>query len=385
MKKSGDKPSALQHALTQSVRPERIRQMLDPRFLLLVGAVLALCLTVFCTWQSWLIFSEIRGADEAEHVRQSEVVALDKFVADTRQRVIQAVSSDAVTSALTQPGENAKSAADALKQALPELIAADFYRGDLSDVLNSDFSKFGYARAATLVQAHQFQRAAPLQSRASGQKKRTLVIALPVLRAKEIIAFAYLELPYEPLLQIFRQPSVADARIDLRQGDGRGDLLLDTIGSRNTPESLNDAGMAVAGSLFRIGSVAEEFFIVLPHHLWFSLLLTALALGLALFLWMVRADGWDGALERLRGHKPAVRNAMAEPTLAQAMSQDAARPAAATPARPKPAPKLADVDVAVDRSIFRAYDIRGVLGKTLSTASHGRSDAPSAARRSSAA
>jgi phosphomannomutase / phosphoglucomutase len=367
MKKSGDKPSALQQALTQSVKPERIRQMLDPRFLLLVGALLAMCVTVFCAWQSWLIFSEIRGADEAEHIRQSEVVALDKFVGDTRQRVIQAVSSDAVTAVLAQPGENANHAADALKQVLPDLVTVDFYRADLADVLNSDFSKFGYAKAATLVQAHQFQRAAPLQSRATGQKKRTLVLALPVLRAKEIIAFAYLELPYEPMLQIFRQPSVADARIDLRQGDGRGDLLLDTIGSRNTPESLNDPGMAVAGSLFRIGSVAEEFFIVLPHRLWFSLLLTALALGLAVLLWMVRADGWDGALERLRGHKPAVRNASAEPTLAQAISQDAARPAAATPARPKPAPKLVDADVAVDRSIFRTYDIRGVLGKTLST------------------
>ncbi len=47
--------------------------------------------------------------------------------------------------------------------------------------------------------------------------------------------------------------------------------------------------------------------------------------------------------------------------------RDAARPPAAVAAKPKPAPRPADADVPVDRSIFRAYDIRGVLGKTLST------------------
>jgi len=367
MKKSGVKLSALQQTLLQAGQPERIRQLLDPRFLLLVGAALALVAAIFCAWQSWQVFSEIRGADEAEHVRQTEVAALDKFVADTRLRVITAVSSDGVTSVLAQPGEDANlAAAQALKQALPDLVAVEFYRADLRDVLSSEFSKFGYAKAATLVQAHQYQRGAPLQSRASAQKQRTLVFALPVLRAKEVVAFAYVELPYEPMLKIFRQPSVADARIDLRQGDGRGDLLLDSIGSRGTPESLTDPGMGVAGSLFRIGSVAEEFFIVLPHNLWLTLALTAVAFCVALFLWMVRAEGWDGALSRLRGRKLAARSAAAEPTLAQSMSQEAARPAAVAAAKPKAAPKLAEAEVAVDSSIFRAYDIRGVLGKTLS-------------------
>jgi phosphomannomutase / phosphoglucomutase len=364
MNKSSGKVSALQQALAQAARPERVGKLLDPRFLLLLTATLAFGAALFCAWQTWLVFSEIRGADEAERVRQWEVQALDKFVADTRSRVIEAINSDTVNAALATPGDETHSAATAaLKQALPDLIAVDFYRADLEDVLKSEFSKFGYAKAAILVQAHQFQRGAPIQSRATTQKQRLLVFALPVLHEKQVVAFAYVELPFEPMLQIFRQASVADARIDLRQGDGRGDLLLDSIGSKQTPASLSDPGLPVGGSLFRVGSVAEEFFIVFPHALWLTLLLTLLAFGVGIFLLRVRAAGLADTLARLRGQK-VVRGAIAdEPTLAQSLPKEPT-PAAA---KAKPAPKLADTDVAVDRSIFRAYDIRGVLGKTLTT------------------
>jgi phosphomannomutase/phosphoglucomutase len=365
MNKSSGKMSALQQALAQAAKPEHVRRLLDPRFLLLLAAALAFGAALFCAWQTWLVFSEIRGADQAESWRQWEVQALDKFIADTRSRVIEAVNSDPVTTALATPDDATHSAATAaLKQALPDLIAVDFYRADLEDVLTSEFSKFGYAKAAILVQAHQFQRGAPLQSRATAQKQRMLVFALPVLRAKQVVAFAYIELPFEPMLQIFRQARVADARIDLRQGDGRGDLLLDSIGSSETPASLNDPGLPVGGSLFRVGSVAEEFFVVLPHALWLTILLTVLALGVALFLLRVRSAGLDATLARLQGRKVAKRTAADDLTLAQSLPQE---PAPVAIAKPKPVPKPQETNVAVDRSIFRAYDIRGVLGKTLTS------------------
>ncbi len=362
MNKSSGKVSALQQALAQAARPERVRRLLDPRFLLLVAAILAVGAALFCAWQTWLVFSEVRGADEAERLRQWEVQALDKFIADTRSRVIEAINSDAVSAALATDDEMHSAATAVLKQALPDMIAVEFYRADLEDVLKSEFSKFGYAKAAILVQAHQFQRGAPIQSRATTQKQRLLVFALPVSQAKQVVAFAYVELPFEPLLQIFRQPSVSDARIDLRQGDGRGDLLLDSIGSNETPASLSDPGLPVGGSLFRVGSVADEFFIVLPHTLWFTALLTLLAFGVGVFLLRVRSAGLADTLARLRGKKVEKRTAD-DLTLLESLPKE---PTPAV-AKAKPVPKVVDAEVVVDRSIFRTYDIRGVLGKTLTT------------------
>ncbi|HET9190527.1 MAG TPA: hypothetical protein VFN69_08115, partial [Rudaea sp.] len=163
--KSGPKTSALERALEQATGPGALARLLDPRTLLFLGACLAFIVGAFCAWQAWLMWSRISGAHQVEAVTQAELVALNKFVADTRQRVIRVIGSDAMAVALATPDDASHAAAVAvLKQALPDLVAADFYRPDLSDVLGTDFAKFGYAKAAMLVQAHQTQLGAPLQS-----------------------------------------------------------------------------------------------------------------------------------------------------------------------------------------------------------------------------
>ena len=362
MNKPGDKANPLLDDIVQEPTRDRSGSLFDSRAPLFLGACLLFVAGIFCAWQSWQVFSERSGADQVDRVRDEEVQTLGKFVADTRLRVIQAVNSD-TAAALAQPGDDHHAAAtQALKRALPDLVAVDFYRADLSDVLSSDFAKFGYAKAAMLVQAHQSQRGAPLQTHAGAHKPRTLIFALPVLHAKAIVAYACVELPFAPLQQSFRQPYLSDARVDLRQGDGRGDLLLDSIGSLSTVVSLSDPGTAIPGSTFRIGGTPEEFFIVLPHNLWLLLAATLLLLGAGLALLYARKVGWRVALERLR-RRPAT-GAAGAPHLAQ-MLEHASVGAAAPAAKAKPASEPAAAEVAVDRSIFRAYDIRGVLGKTL--------------------
>ncbi|HZP68050.1 MAG TPA: phosphomannomutase/phosphoglucomutase [Rudaea sp.] len=367
MNKSGNRTTALQQALAQAPASVRADKMLDPRFLLLIGAILLFVAAAFCAWQSWMVFSEIRGASQAESISRDEVQAVSKFVSDTRARVIAAVNSDAVTAPLQQSGlEGAPAASEALKQQLPELLSVELYRPDLNDVIASDFAKFGYAKAAMLVQAHQFQRAAPLQSYTNEKKQRVLAIAMPVQRDKDVVAYAYLQLPFDPLLKLFREPGVSDARVDLRQGDGRGDLLLDSIGSTTT-QALNDApnnlGLPISNSVFRIGSVPEEFPVVLPHSLLLTLLLTIVALLGGFGLLYVRAAGWEATRARVQPRKGVP--AAPEPTLKQALGKEALPAAPAAPPKPKAVPKPQEADVPVERSIFRAYDIRGVLGKTL--------------------
>jgi phosphomannomutase/phosphoglucomutase len=356
--KSGEKTSALERALEQAAGPGALARLLDPRTLLFLGACLAFIVGAFCAWQAWLMWSRISGAHQVEAVTQTELVALNKFVADTRQRVIRVIGSDAMAVALATPDDASHSAAVAvLKQALPDLVSADFYRPDLSDVLGTDFAKFGYAKAAMLVQAHQTQLGAPLQSHQAGRDRRILAFALPVVHDKQTLAYAYVELPFEPLLKVFQEQHLSDARIDLRQGGGRGDVVLASIGSSTARDSLTDLGIGVGASLFRIGGTVEEFSIVLPGGLWLAIPLALILLGFGLFLLQARRVGLQEALDRFLRRR-STAPAGPEQTLAQTIAKPAAAP------KPKPA-QAAPVELAVDRSIFRAYDIRGVLGKTL--------------------
>ena len=338
-----------------------LQKLLDPSTLLFVIGIGLLIAGVFCAWQSWMMFRELSGASQIERFGQWEVQAIGKFASETRARISTAVNSADVTAALQQGNPDA--AKQALKVGLPTLVDADFYKPDLSDVLSGDFATFGYAKASMLVRAHELNLGAPLQSHLKSNKQRVLAFALPAFRDKQAIAFAYVELPFEPLLEVFRQPSVSNARIDLRQGDGRGDLILDSIGDTGTSSSLNDIGAPVAASVFRIGSMPAEFPIFLPDNLWVALPLAIVLIVVGGFFLYARNIGWSAAIGRLTRAKAP--QAESDTTLAQAIAQTPKPTVAQIALKTKPAAIAAPVEVDVDASIFRAYDIRGVLGKTL--------------------
>ena len=344
--------------------PALLPEPVKPTPLLLGGAILLLLVGLFCAWQTWSMWGERNGAAQIERANRELVDRLGKFVADTRARVIAAAGSDAVTGAFATDDGNHNVARQALKRALADALTVEFYQADVQDVVSADFSKFGYAKAAMLIDAHRQQQPALLQSRSIGSQ-RVLALALPVQRGEQTLAYAYVELPYAPLQEAFRQQRVADVRMDLRQGDGHGDLLLDSIGGGMT-DTLADAGTPVPESLFRVGSRPKEFIILLPDVLWLGLLLTVLFLGAGAALLWIRKVGVETLRHRVEQRKTA--RAAAASTAAPAANAPMAvkKPAAAEKPKPKAQPEApVGEGVAVDRSIFRAYDIRGVVGKTL--------------------
>jgi phosphomannomutase/phosphoglucomutase len=352
--------------MNKSSEPEHVPALLPPKPspLLLGGAILALLLALVCAWQCWSMWGELNGAAQIERVNREQVDRLAKFVADLRARVIAAASNDAVIGAFSVDDANHNVAKQAFKRALPDALTVEFYQADVQDVVGGDFGKFGYAKAAMLIDAHRQQHAGLLQSHLAGTQ-RVLALALPVQRGDQALAYAYVELPYAPLQQAFQQQVVQDVRMDLRQGDGHGDLLIDSIGSTGTDDTLADVGTPVPDSLFRIGARPREFAIFLPDSLWFAVPLTVLLLGAGLALLWLRKVGIETVRERFAERKAS--RAPAPPAKPVAAAAPVVRKPIAPPLeRPKPeAPAVPGAAVAVDRSIFRAYDIRGVVGKTL--------------------
>jgi phosphomannomutase/phosphoglucomutase len=332
------------------------------RYVLLIGALLLWVLGAFFVWQAWLVYTEQDGVARIEAARDSVVDALGQLLIDTRTRLQHVLASAAVTSPLAESWENGREpAVQAVKQALPELVNIDFYRADISDVLATDFAKTGYARSAMLVQANRTHETTPAQSAMGENGKRALVFALPVTQDHETLAYAYAALSLEPVLATFRKLGSDAGRLDLRQGTGANDLVLASVGTSavGAPDNLSKA---VPNSMFRIGIVPATSLILMPRSLVLLGVLALLALAIGGIMFYARLIGWRAAFESMlrRKQQDDAGEFTEIPQEPVSMSPAAIRPVVS--AKPEPAE---EPDVHISRSMFRAYDIRGVLGKTL--------------------
>ena len=345
-----------------AVRRLRLRVGRDEiqRALPLAGATVLLLLGLFCAWQTWLI---VREAGAEEHVRSAQRVAAQALATTVklqRDRIEQALADPAVTAALAGNDVRGRAAAaTAVYRLLPQVQHVEFYDPALVTMLHVDYREFGYAKAAQLMNAQNDDAPSPMETmQRNGQ--RLLTLAQPVRAAGgDVLGYAWLELPFKPLQQRFDAVDAGHGRLELRQGDGHGDVLLVANGTHAAQAADdNDPGLAVAGSRLWVTVALPQAYVVLPRVWPLTALLALLALGGAGALLWVRARS---RAERARSGR--------ESTLSDVIRDardSAATGAAATVAAPSAGavPALA-AEVTVDRGIFRAYDIRGVVGSTL--------------------
>jgi phosphomannomutase/phosphoglucomutase len=346
---------------------------LKPNWHVLAPLALATVLMLsgfFLIWQSSLVYSESGSVEAAEAARQRTVAALGKRIAEITRQAREIVQSESVLAALANADEAGLIAAkEAARASWPELADITFYSPKLMEVLKLDLQRFGYGRAQMLMQAQSTGEPAPVQMRNEPGRGQQLVFALPVKAGDTALAYAYVELPFAPMIEILHKSGSAGARLDLRQGDGRGDLLIASAGN-SRGNSSGDLGSPVAASLLRLAIAEPDSLVVVTRDMWLLFPLTLLCLlGGFVALWL-RQVGMQRAAAMFR---PGTRPALEEITLAEAMKQQStSTPTSSTPiaTAPKAAPamsKESDKPVSVERSIFRAYDIRGVLGRTLNT------------------
>ncbi|OOG57957.1 phosphomannomutase/phosphoglucomutase [Rhodanobacter sp. C03] len=331
-----------------NIARERLRQwQFDWRNLLpLVGGTLLLLLGLFCAWQTWLIAGESDAIARVHAAQDQAVQALADEIAMQRGKIEKVL---ATTDPVTLMSDPAQSAA-ALRQQLPQVKRLELYSGDLNEVLKANYHNFGYAKAAQLMAAQSADGVPLAQSVSYGGGDRRLSLVIPLGPPQQAQAWAWIELPFEPLRQRFESISPAGGRLDLRQGDEHGGLNLLTHGSGSTQAEAT--GKLVPGSTFNVGVGLPGAFIVLPHSWLLSGLLALLGLG------------GGGFLLWLRVHLAAPEASEAVPVVEIEDAPASAKPVAPPAPAARPAPPIAPM-VSVDPSIFRAYDVRGVVGKTL--------------------
>ncbi|WP_243040701.1 phosphomannomutase/phosphoglucomutase [Dyella sedimenti] len=317
------------------------------RLLPLAAGTLLVLGGLFCLWQTWQIADEGSSAERVHAAQKQAVDALSAEIASERGRVEAAVHAMDPAALVADPAV----AAAALRESLPQALAVEVYSGSLDEVLHANYRAFGYGKAAQLMAAETADGKPLAQTVPDTKGGRVLSLVVPAGRPEHPQAWVWAALPFAPLQERFDSIPPAGGRLELRQGDDRGDLRLLANG---TPSALRETdGMAVAGSTLSVAAALPQAYIVLPHAWPLTALLGLLCLGGGGYLFWWR-------------HRPRGRIAVVdeEPVLSDLMEST---PAPTTPAlaAPAPAPAPATVPVTVDPAIFRAYDVRGVVGKSL--------------------
>lgn len=312
---------------------------------------LALALALLAAWMLWSGWQQMRdGARMASLTAQRDGVAagVAKIVARESKRLQDKLNQDAVKTALQ--ANDLTAAATRIGAGWPGLQGVEVLPADLHTAYEG-LPKTGYGRLSVIEAAlAKDQPVARIVVAGGGPR---FVLAAPARNGQQVVGVAVVRFPPETLTAGLAAVQVDDHDyLALRQGSynilARGDKTLE-----NGAESL---AAKVPGSDFRIAAAAPDVSAG-PYGLGgMACLIAAAVLALLAFAAWTGWRRWDPA--RVVG----ATDTEDQPTLAQAIQ--------AAPVDPdrkvievKEAPKRAPVSI--DRGIFRAYDIRGVVGETL--------------------
>ena len=320
------------------------------RLLPLAGATLLIVAGAFCAWQAWLIADESAAAERTRAAQRQTVSELASLYGAKRQQFLRAAADPSVEAVI----DDHAAAAARLHALLPAAKVVEVYSAGLDEVVRANFREFGYAKAAQLMAALGSSEP-PVAATTLHGSERNLSVAEPISVGGTVRAWAWLEYPFDDLAARFEASSPGGGRLALRQGEGDTGTTLLAKGARSV--GLEGQETVIAGTSLYVRAAMPEAFIVIPHSELLAVLLTVIGLGGGGFLlWSSR-------------RQPTVVEAEPEPEILVAEVPRKPRLPPTPPAggdmvrETVRAPAAASA--AIDPSIFRAYDIRGVVGTSL--------------------
>lgn len=318
-----------------------------------VFALLALWLG-FSGWRQWQGDTGRRGVETA---RDAAVEGTQRALAQVSGELARRLAAPAVQAALASGDTAAAAAAVRTGWAGAEQVEV------LPAALDSAYAGLasgGFGRLAVAEAALAAGKPVARVGKEGGQSR--LLVAAPASARSPSAYVAVARLPLSRLTAAFDSASLDDASyLALRQGDvsvaERGDTAL-AVRAEVLSKPVGETGLRVAGAAGAAEAGPAPFGLGAMPALGAAALLALAALACLL------------AMRRGFGRGDAAHADAAAPTLAQALEletggakTDSDGPAALATTDHPPEAKAAGVSV--DAGIFRAYDIRGVVGDTL--------------------
>ncbi|MDL5364381.1 phosphomannomutase/phosphoglucomutase [Xanthomonas sp. NCPPB 2654] len=318
--------------------------------------LLALLLAILAAWFGWSGAQQWRQAHSAtalEQARDAVLAQTSQALAAAGKRFSEQLRQPAAQAALARG--DAAAAAQALREGWKEAEDAQVLAGDLSAGY-ADVERFGYGRLALLEKALLTDAVASAVVRDGGGARLGLAAPVTLDTGPGV---AYLRLPLHVLTAPVAQATVpASGYLALRQGS------YDVIGA-------GDSGLADHGDALSrpIGKTGLRVVAALPDAeagpLGLDALPCLIVAGLLGFLTLAVLLAARGRLPRPSRAKADAAGAAQEPTLRQSLQQQEPPPAPPLPEGEAAPARLAPAQT-VPAAIFRAYDIRGVVGRDLS-------------------
>jgi len=322
--------------------------------------LLALLALLLAAWFGWNGYAQWRHGNVVDAVSASRDRALGEIGAAVAAQAAQydkVLKDEQVVAALA--AGDAAAAATVIRERLKSAEDVQIWRADLADAY-ADSAKFGYSRLALLEAALQSDKTQVRVVRDGGQARLGVAARVPLGDAP---AVSFVRLPLLRLTGPFDALDVpSDGYLALRQGGfnviQKGDAsLANSAEAMSRP--LGKEGLRLAAAVREVdsgplGLGAIPCFVV------------AVLLALLAVLALLAARG----RVRLPKRRAAQDDHSDAPTLSESLRQEAevaAAAAAATPTDEDPAGAVVRraAAPAVVADIFRAYDIRGVVGKEL--------------------
>nr|MDQ3057341.1 phosphomannomutase/phosphoglucomutase [Pseudomonadota bacterium] len=300
---------------------------------------------------AWLLWSGLQQTREASRLqalteqRDASVAAVNKYVGGQTSRLRSKLAEPGVQTAL-QAGDLALAAAQ-VRAGWAGVESVEILPANLQGAY-AGLPASGYGRIAAAEAALATNQ--PVARIARVGKAPRFVIAAPAESNGDVVGVAYVQFPLKPLTDAVVVGDTGNF-IALRQG--RYDVL--AHGDQEIADGAEVLAAKVPGSDFRMVAAAPD---VHPGPWGLSAMACLIVAGLLAALALAAFTAWR-RLDPARGVSAEVAN---EPTLSQALQQV---PLPQQRARLEVKDALKPAPVAIDRGIFRAYDIRGVVGQSL--------------------
>src|SRR6476646_1941167 len=324
---------------------------LRPALPLLAG--LCVMLALWVAWGGWKQWQDANLSSSLQASRELAATGTQHALQQQTDRLHQKLASAEVQSSLA--AGDLTGAARQIQDGWAHIESATILPADL-DSAYAALPQGGFGRLA-VAEASLAANAPVARIGKDGGAK--LLLAAPAKAGDHLAGVAYVRLPLTLATDAIQAANVGgDIYLALREGNytvlERGDTHLADVAEALASKVPGTDMRIVAGlpdtteGAFGLGAIP-------------SIADAAVLLGLAFALWLAYRRGFglgEGSFQDVGSE---------EPTLAQAMQQ---APAVATRLPPPvvaapDAPKAKAGGVRIDRGIFRAYDIRGIVGQTL--------------------
>ncbi len=315
-------------------------------------AVLCVLLGFWMFWKAYSVYSDQRLTETVE-VKRSQIIqsvnpvvkrAVDKLnVSRERNTLIAALKRGDIASARTIVSEG-----------WPEIEQVDFYPPDLKAAY-VDPQSFGFGKLTVLETA--LDKKATYFAIAKDNGGPRIALAAPVVDEKgQVLQLIYVRLPTKDLIAPITGAAPDGAYVSLRQG--RFDVA-EAGDGENLRTAIDVGAYEITGTPLKVIAVAPEA----PTGMGGMKGIGEAIVGLLFFIAGVVVLLLPKLLKKT---KLAVAEDDQQPTLSQLQEAGGiARPDEKQVVVRPTAERAAVAKIMVNRSIFRAYDIRGIMGETL--------------------